>query len=81
VVRTFDRGWWVSAGVAYVWGGESKLNGVGNDDDHSDLLAGASIGFPINASQSFRLTYFRYESLVETGSDTHNVMAGWSIRF
>lgn len=80
VVRTFGQGFWLSAGAAYGWAGESTINGVPKDDEKSNLLYGAAFGFRLGDTQSLRVTYIRGDSLNELGADTHSLAAGWSIR-
>lgn len=81
VTRTFEGGFWVSGGIAYGWGGDSKVNGVRQDDKASNLLFGASCGFPITTTQALQVGYVRGDTLANVGSDTHNVYVGWTIRF
>lgn len=81
VVRTFDRGFWVSAGVAYGWGGESSIDDVAKDDARSNLLYGASFGFPLAANQGMRIGYIRRDALEDVGADSDNFLVSWSIRF
>lgn len=81
VVKTFENGCWLSLGAAYGWAGESKVDGVRQGDAKSNLLFGSSFGFRIGEAQSIRIGYFRGDTLTDVGSDTHNVFAGWAIRF
>jgi hypothetical protein len=81
IVRTFETGWWVSAGAAYGSGAESAVNGVANDDERRNLLYGGSFGFPIGSSQSVQLGYLRRDALASAGIDSHNFFVGWSVRF
>lgn len=81
IVRTFESGWWISGGVAYGTGAESTINGVDKDDKRSNLLYGASFGFPISQSQSISVGYIRREALADAGASSHNFYVGWSIRF
>jgi len=81
VVRTFDGGFWVSAGAAYGWAGDSQINGVDKDDARSNLLYGITTGFSLPPVHAFRLGYFRRETLNNLGLKSHNVLATWSMRF
>jgi len=81
VVRTFEQGWWVSAGSAYGRGGRTSINGAADDDLRSNLLYGASAGLALGMSQSVSLTYIRQTALSKTGGDFHNLLLGWAIRF
>jgi hypothetical protein len=81
VVKTFGQDWWIAAGAAYAWAGESTINGTPKDDDKSNLLWGTSVGLRLDASQSVRLGYIRTDSLNELGADTQTLALGWSFRF
>jgi len=81
VVRTFKGGWWISAGGAYGTGARSTVNGVANDDERRNLLYGASIGIPLDRSQSLTIGYIRRDPLADAGIDSDNFIVGWSIRF
>ena len=81
VVRTLGGGFWLSGGVAYAWGGETRVNGIENDDRRSNLLYGLSCGFPISGNQSMRVGYFRSDTLADVGVDSHNLFLSWTLRF
>jgi hypothetical protein len=81
VVKTFGQKFWVSAGAAYGWAGESTVNGEAKDDERSNLLYGLAAGCRLGDTQSLRITYVRGDTLTDVGSDTHNLALGWSIRF
>lgn len=81
VVRTFERGPWFSAGIAYGWGGEMRLNGVNADNQKDNLLFGFSLGFPIGHTQAVRAGYARGRSFADTGQDSHTFLLTWSLLF
>lgn len=81
VVRSFPGGWWASAGAAYGWGGESKLNGERQSDRRGDLLSGFSVGCPVGQNQSVKVGYIRSRTQIDVGADTDSVAGAWSIRF
>jgi hypothetical protein len=81
VVKTFGQDWWISAGAAYAWAGESSIDGTPKNDERSNLLSGLSFGLRVNESQSVRFAYIRTDSLNDLGSDTDSVGVGWSFRF
>ena len=81
VVRTFRRGYTVSAGAAYAWAGETSINGVGTGDPASDLFYGVTFGFPVARTQAIQLAYVGGVTLADTGADTHSFLVSWSIRF
>jgi hypothetical protein len=81
VVRTFEAGWWVSAGSAYGRGGRTSINGGADSDVRSNLLYGISGGMSPAPGQSISLTYIRHVALSKVGGDYHNILVGWAIRF
>jgi len=81
VVRTLQSNWWVSVGTAYSTGGESAVNGVDKDDERRNFLAGASVGFPIGASQGLKLAYLHGKALEDVGADTDALLLSWTFRF
>jgi len=80
VVRTFDA-FWVSVGASYGLGGRSEVDGVRKDDERSNLLYGLLAGTSLGSRMGVRVGYIRQEALRRAGADSHNVVAGWSIRF
>jgi hypothetical protein len=71
----------VAVSLAYGFGGEADLNGVGKDDDRRNLLYGVSVGVSVGGAQSLRLGYLRQESRSDVGLDAHNVLLSWTIVF
>jgi hypothetical protein len=80
-VYTAPRGWWVSLGAAYDWGGRSTVEGVVKDDYREDLLYGISAGLAINRQLSVQIAYVANRTQTMVGSDTDNVALGVSVRF
>jgi len=81
VVRTFEGGFWVSAGAAYGWAGDTQIDGVNKDDARSNLLYGITGGFSLPPVHAFRIGYFRRETLNHLGLTSHNILVTWSMRF
>lgn len=81
VVRTFDTGFWVSAGAAYGWGGASEVDGVPKYDNRGNLLYGASCGLPIDSAQSISFAYVHAVTFEDVGSRTNTFVVSWSVRF
>jgi hypothetical protein len=81
VVKTFGQDWWISAGAAYAWAGESTIDGVSKDDEKRNLLSGLSFGLRLDESQSLRFAYIRTDTQNDLGSDTDSFGVGWSFRF
>jgi len=80
-VRSLGAGFWVSAGSAYGWAGESEIDGVGKNDDRRNLLYGISVGFSVASTHSFRAGYIRQDALEDVGLDVDNFLLTWSILF
>jgi hypothetical protein len=81
VVRVFPEGFWLSAGAAYGWGGETSIDGDDKGDERSNLLWGGSVGFRLGSSQGIRIAYLHADSRTDTGADTDNVLVMWTLRF
>lgn len=81
VVYSFSEGPWVSAGLAYGNGGESKVDGVSKDDRRENLLYSVSGGVPINRRVSLKAAYVGSRSQTSLGADTDTVSIGFSTRW
>ena len=75
------RGWWVSAGAAYDWGGTSQVDGVAKDDYREDLLYGVSAGLAVSRHLGLQIAYVANRFQTKVGSDADNLALGLSIRF
>jgi hypothetical protein len=80
-VYSGPRGWWVSLGAAYDWGGRSTIDGVVKADYREDLLYGISAGLAINRQLSAQIACVANRAQTAIGSDTDNLALGLSIRF
>ncbi len=81
VVRVFEEGFWISAGLAYGRGGASEINGADAGDLRSNLLYGVTLGFSLAPVHALRLGYIRRATLNDVGLEAHNVLLAWSMRF
>jgi hypothetical protein len=81
IVYTADTGWWVSAGAAHNWGGESRVDGVRKDDSKRDLLYGISAGLPVSRRSSVKIGYVGSRTEEEVGADTDSFAVAVSVRF
>jgi hypothetical protein len=75
------RRWWISLGAARDRGGESKINGVRQDDRRLDLLFGISAGLSIGSSSSVKLIYVGSRTHEDAGTDADSVALTYLIRF
>jgi len=73
--------WWASISAGYDQGGESRINGVKQDDQRRDLLYGISAGFPVSQSSTIKLAYIGSRTYEDTGQDTNSVAFSYSVRF
>jgi hypothetical protein len=80
-VKLIGQDWWMSAGAAYGWAGESTINGADKNDDKSTALYGGSVGRRISSSQGLRLSYLRTDTLNDLGADMNSFILGWTFRF
>ncbi len=62
------RGWWLSLGAAYDWGGRSTVDGVVKGDYREDLLYGISSGLAINRQLIVQVAYVANRDQTEIGS-------------
>ena len=67
---------WATLDANYWNGGQSKVNGVPNQDYERNSRIGASISVPINRHQSVKFSYSR-GAYVQIGGDYRTVAAAW----
>jgi hypothetical protein len=75
----FRPGLWMSGGVGYGFGGESMVNGIPKNDQKGNLVAGLSVGVPINPSMGLKFAYIRNETHEDTGSDSDTLSTAISM--
>lgn len=76
---TFSPGLWLSAGMAYGYGGESTINGVSTGDRKGNLGWGLVLGIPVNRALGFKLAYIGTRTDQATGADTDSFSVGFSV--
>lgn len=82
LIRTFDKpGYWAALSAGYGWGGQSTIDGNRVDDSKRVFLSALAVGIPIAGNQGIKLTYIRYRTHTDKGSDTDTFAIGWSYRF
>ncbi len=81
IIKRFKSGLWASISAGYGIGGSSRVNRLSKDDQRSNLLNSASIGFPISKTQSTKLVYIHTKTLTDVGSDTNSLVLAWSFVF
>jgi hypothetical protein len=69
---------WVAAGAAYAIGGESTVNGVGNDDRKESILWGVAAGYSITQWLGMKLQYVRSDSQTDIGTDSDRYIVSLS---
>lgn len=79
VACTFRPGLWLSAGLGYLVGGESTINGVPKGDERESLLVGGSIGFPVNRAVGIKIGYVGSRARRDIGSDSNSAIAAVSM--
>ena len=81
LIKRFNSGIWASIVAAYGLGATSRVNRISKDDERSNLLNSASLGFPLGKFQSAKLAYIYTQTLTDIGSNTNNLALAWSIVF
>ena len=81
VVRTFPHQLWASLSSAWGAGGRSQVNDVAKNDLKENAVFSASVGFPVHKTGSCKLAYWRTETQTFVGSNTHNILFSYAIRF
>lgn len=81
VVRTFKRGIWASVSAGYDRGGQSRVNGEEKDDRRQDILYALSAGMPLSGTSSVKIAYVNGRTREEVGSDSDNIIVGYSWMF
>ncbi len=79
LIYTFRPGLWASISAAYGGGARSKINGVDARDQTGKFLWAASVGFPINRRQGFKIAYVHGQTTQDTGDDYNRVILAYSM--
>ena len=77
----FEPGFWVGAGVAYDYGGESEVNDVDKDDRQQNTAWGVSITYPLNRWIGVSLRYIETRTQESTGLDSESLALGFALSF
>ena len=81
VIRSFKPGWWASASGGFAHGGTSFINGVRKADDARTRYFALSLGMPLNARQSLKITYLTSDTNISVGKNIDALLVGWSINW
>jgi hypothetical protein len=81
LIKRFSSGIWASVSSGYGLGGSSRINRLSKDDERSNLLNSASLGFTIRKSQSAKVVYIYSKTLTDVGANTNSIVLAWSILF
>jgi Putative MetA-pathway of phenol degradation len=81
LIKRFKAGVWAALSTGYGLGGTSRINRLSKDDERSNLLNSASLGFSITKLQSVKVVYLHSETLKDIGSNTHSIVLAYSILF
>jgi len=81
VIYAFKPRWWASASFGYAYGGRNEINGDKKEDAYRKRYLALSMGFPITASQSMKVTYFTADTHTSRGVNTDAWLIGWSINW
>jgi hypothetical protein len=78
LVYTFLPGLWVEASAGYDHGGESRLNGIDNNDTRRDIAWALRFAYPISRTLGVKVSYINSRTLESVGFDSDTVSAGFS---
>ncbi len=81
LIKRFNSGIWASLSAGYGVGGSSRINRLSKDDERSNLLNSASLGFPVGKRQSAKVAYIYSQTLTDVGANTNSLILAWSIIF
>jgi hypothetical protein len=81
LIKRFSSGIWASVSSGYGLGGSSRINRLSKDDERSNLLNSASLGFTIRKRQSAKVVYIYSKTLTDVGANTNSIVLVWSIVF
>ncbi len=81
LIKRFNSGMWASVSSGYGIGGASRINRLSKDDERSNLLSSASVGFPIGKRQNAKVAYIYSQTLADVGANTNSIVLAWAIIF
>ncbi len=81
LIRQFKKRYWGSISAGYNQGAASIVNQQFNDDQRSNFVGAASLGFSFAGNQGLKLAYVYSKTLKDLGATTNTVLLGWSIAF
>ncbi|TFG74803.1 MAG: transporter [Flavobacteriales bacterium] len=79
LIKRFKSGVWASISTGYGIGGTSRVNRLSNDDERSNILGAASLGFAVGKGQSAKIVYIRSQTLKDVGANTNSLLLTWSL--
>ena len=81
LIYTFRPGLWLSLGTAYGSGLQATVNGLPKENESANLISGLSVGFPLSRKQGLKVSWHRFRSQTDTGSNLGGLTIGWSLMF
>ena len=81
VIRSFKPGWWCSLSGGFAHGGQSRVNGDRKPDDSRARYLALSLGMPLGANQSLKVTYLTTDTHIDVGNNTNTLLLGWSVNW
>jgi hypothetical protein len=77
-VHTFRSRLWLTAGLAYGFGGETTVNGIDKDNRKENFVWGLGAGYPITRKLSLKVSYIQKRSQTFIGEDSESLTIGFS---
>lgn len=80
LIYSIGRGVWVAADATFYTGGQTRVDGVKNNNSLENTRVGATLSLPVNRYNSLKLYYSTGVS-ARTGSDFDTAGIAWQYRF
>lgn len=81
VVYNFKPGLWASISTGYASGGGIHLDQTKTAFEVDNWVWAASLGVPVNKTQSIKLTWLSGRTQNQVGRDSDNLLLSWSMRW
>lgn len=81
LIRSFKAGWWVSLSSGFAHGGRSYVNGDRKSDDRRSRYLALSLGMPVGANQSLKISYLASDTHIAVGNNIDALLLGWSMNW
>jgi hypothetical protein len=81
IIHEFKPGWWASLSAGYAYGGEVFVNDVPKNNDTRTNYWALSLGMPLSARQSLKVTWLASDTHVRAGTNRDALLLAWSVNW